>query len=136
VRRLGEPDGEAMYLRLSTRPIDQRPFAELSARVDADELRGDVLAGGYRLVEPSVPGGDAHVVLAGCGAVVPELVHAAAALEAEGVAATVLDLTSPDRLYRRGVVRCSSRPAAPAVRSSSRCTSRRSSRRRSAPRRS
>jgi pyruvate dehydrogenase E1 component len=94
VRRLGDPDGESLYLRLSTRPIDQRPFAA-SART-----RDDVLAGGYRLVEPSsVVGETPHVILAGCGAVMPELVHAASALESEGVATTVLDLTSPDRLY-------------------------------------
>src|SRR5262249_24543115 len=79
VRRLGVPDGESLYLRLSTRPIDQRPFAT------AARTRHDVLAGGYRLVEPSTVDADVPpVVLAGCGAVMPELVHAAATLEREG----------------------------------------------------
>jgi pyruvate dehydrogenase E1 component len=114
IRALGEPDGEAMYLRLSTRQVDQRAFVDALTRVGPDRLRADVLAGGYRLVEPSTaPAAGEHVVLAGCGAVMPELVHAAIALEAEGVSATVLDLTSPDRLYRewRGSLQQSSRAA-------------------------
>jgi pyruvate dehydrogenase E1 component len=67
-------------------------------------LRADVLAGGYRLVEPDdVLAADPHaprVVLVASGAVVPEAVHAARVLADEGVAATVVDLTSPDRVYR------------------------------------
>ena len=39
-------------------------------------------------------------MLAACGAVMPEVLVAAAALEEEGVPALVLDVTSPDRLYR------------------------------------
>jgi pyruvate dehydrogenase E1 component len=102
VDRLSRPDGDSLYLRLSTRPIDHAPWAAARRRLGPDELRRQVLAGGYRLVEPAddlaaLP----RVVLAGCGAVLPELVHAAAQLAAEGVAATVLDLTSPDRLYRQ-----------------------------------
>jgi pyruvate dehydrogenase E1 component len=104
VRRLGTPDGESLYLRLSTRPVDQRPFAAARDRVGDDELRTAVLAGGYRLVEPDdVLAGDPdapRVVLVATGAVVPEAVHAARVLADEGVAATVVDLTSPDRVYR------------------------------------
>ncbi len=100
VRRLGEPDGASLYLRLSTRPTDQSPFAAARQQVGAERLRSDVLAGGYRLVEPATHVDSApKVVLAACGAVVPEAVHAAAVLGQEGVAATVLDLTSPGRLY-------------------------------------
>jgi pyruvate dehydrogenase E1 component len=59
-----------------------------------------VLAGGYRLVEP--PAADpADVVLAASGAVLPEVVAAAARLADEGCATTVLDLTSADRCYRQ-----------------------------------
>lgn len=99
---LGRPDGDSTYLRLSTRPIDQSPFDRALDRLGADVVRADVLAGGYRLIEPEAePVGDgAHVILAACGAVVPEAVHAARELEHEGVATTVVDLTSPDRLYR------------------------------------
>jgi len=115
--RLGTPDGDSLYLRLSTRPIDQTPFIAARDRLGADALRAGVLAGGYRLVEPSAPVVEgAHVVLAACGAVLPEAVHAATALAAEGVDVTVLDLTSPDRLYRqwRGELQLASRDARPA----------------------
>ena len=102
VQRLGAVDGESLYLRLSTRPIDQAPFVAARERLGETILREQVLAGGYRLVEPSAELADApHVVIASCGAVLPEAVHAARALADEGVAATVLDLTSPDRLYRQ-----------------------------------
>jgi pyruvate dehydrogenase E1 component len=121
VRRLGEPDGDSMYLRLSTRPIDQAPFEIVRARRGDAALRSDTLAGGYRLVEPAAElVGAPHVLLASCGAVLPESVHAARRLEAEGVAVTVLDLTSPDRLYRqwRMSLRDAARNASPAARES------------------
>lgn len=95
--RLGSDDGDSAYLRLSTRPIDQRPFEEALARRGKDALRDDVLRGGYRLVEPD---GDTNLIIAATGPVVPEAVHAARLLLAEGVHAVVLDVTSPDRLYR------------------------------------
>ncbi len=97
LQRLVRPDGESLYLRLSTRPIDQAPFTSALERVGAERLRADVLAGGYRLVEPSRP---AEVVIAASGAVVPEACAAAQQLDAEGIAAVVLDVTSADRLYR------------------------------------
>ncbi len=99
LRRLQEEDGEILYLRLSTKPVHQRPFAEAAARRGEEELRADVLAGGFRLREPGREG--ERVVIAACGAVVPEALQAAELLaEEEGVEATVLSLSSPDRLYR------------------------------------
>ena len=119
IRRLGEPDGDSLYLRLSTRPIGQAPFEAARERLGDDVLRRQVVEGGYRLVEPesddgsdsgpdsgpdsapdSGPDEGPGVVLAACGAVVPEAYHAARALAEEGVRVTVVDLTSPDRLYR------------------------------------
>jgi pyruvate dehydrogenase E1 component len=101
IRQLGESDGDSLYLRLSTRPIDQAPFDAARDRIGDEPLRAQVLAGGYRLVEPEPRAADApSVVLAACGAVVPEAVSAARRLADEGVRATVLDLVSPDRLYR------------------------------------
>jgi pyruvate dehydrogenase E1 component len=94
---LGNTGGTSTYLRLSTRPIDQHPFESLLSTRGAESLRADVLRGGYRLVEPE---GDADLVIAATGAVVPEAIAAAQLLADEGVHATVLDLTSPDRLYR------------------------------------
>ncbi len=97
--RLSRPDGTSSYLRLSTRPIDQGPFAAVLGRLGEDELRRQVLAGGYRLLEATSderPG----VTIVTTGAMVPEALAAAGALDGEGVAATVVHLTSPDRIYR------------------------------------
>ncbi|MDQ3738715.1 MAG: pyruvate dehydrogenase [Actinomycetota bacterium] len=95
--RLADADGTSLYVRLSTRPVDQAPFVAAGERLGADPLRADVLAGGYRLAEPDEPAG---VVLVTCGPVVQEVLAAAEHLAAEGLPALVLDLTSPDRLYR------------------------------------
>lgn len=113
LQRLGFRDGDSLYLRLSTRPVDQAPFEEALDRTGSEQLRADVLAGAYRLREPRER---ADVVLATCGPVVPEVLAAAAALGDEGVDALVLDVTSSDRLYRgwRGELRSAARSATPA----------------------
>jgi pyruvate dehydrogenase E1 component len=86
------------------------------ARRGADGLRADVIAGGYRLRESDAR--PAEVVLATCGPVVPEVLAAASLLDAEGLPSVVVDLTSPNRLYRewretlRSASRCA-RTAAP-----------------------
>jgi len=97
LQRLGYPDGGSLYLRLSTRQIDQGPFESASDRLGLEQLRVDVLAGGYRLVEPQGP---ADLVIAACGPVVSEAVDAAVLLGDEGVNVLVVDVTSSDRLYR------------------------------------
>ncbi|MFI7576360.1 transketolase-like TK C-terminal-containing protein [Micromonospora sp. NPDC049497] len=94
----------AYYFRLSTRPVDQAPFEAARARIGDAVLRRQVVAGAYRLVDahqayPHLA--DAPVVqLAASGAVLPEVLAAAAELAEEGVAAHVVDVTSLDRLYR------------------------------------
>lgn len=97
LQRLAYPDGDSLYLRLSTRTIDQSPFGAAAGRYGREELRGAVLAGGYRLVEPSAA---TELVIAASGPVVPEAIAAAAGLEREGVATLVVDVTSSDRLFR------------------------------------
>ncbi len=97
LQRLGYRGGDSLYLRLSTRPIDQSPFEAAADRLGREQLRAEVLAGGYRLVEPA---GATDVVLAGCGPVLPEAVAAAELLAGEGVGALVVDVTSSDRMYR------------------------------------
>ncbi|MEM9132581.1 MAG: 1-deoxy-D-xylulose-5-phosphate synthase N-terminal domain-containing protein [Actinomycetota bacterium] len=99
VRQLSDPDGDSTYLRLSTRPIDQAPFAAARDRLGAEVLRAQVLAGGFRLRDgdPALADG---VILVTSGATVPEALAAADELEAEGLAATVLCLSSADRVYR------------------------------------
>lgn len=97
VGRLSDPEGASVYLRMSTRPIDQDPFAVASDRIGVDRLRHAVLEGGYRLCEPGA--GD-PLILAASGPVMPEVLAAADLLSDEGVAATVLDITSLNLLYR------------------------------------
>jgi len=90
------------YFRLTTRGIDQGPFQWARDRLGDAILRRQVLAGGYRLVDAAdaAGGGAPPVYLAGCGAVLPEVLAAAAELADEGIAAHVVDITSADRLYR------------------------------------
>jgi pyruvate dehydrogenase E1 component len=97
---LDRENGLSTYLRLSTRAIDQAPFAAALSRLGEEELRDQVLRGGYRLLEPDASLADApRVILAAAGAILPEVLAAAAELTDEGVAATVLNITSADRLY-------------------------------------
>src|SRR6478735_8472576 len=114
-------DDASGYFRLTTRPIDQAPFEAARARIGNDTLREQVLEGGYRLVDASeLEAQGAPVVhLAASGAVMPEVVLAAAELADEGIAAHVVDITSLDRLYeswRRGLrddVRSAAGPTTP-----------------------
>ncbi|MBP2703344.1 pyruvate dehydrogenase [Microbispora sp. RL4-1S] len=122
----GAADREgAYYFRLTTRPIDQAPFQAARERLGDAVLRAQALAGAYRLVDahqahPELRRQGAPVVhLAASGAVLPEVLEAAAELAGEGVAAHVVDVTSLDRLYAawRGAlaegVRTASVPALP-----------------------
>jgi pyruvate dehydrogenase E1 component len=88
--RLGRPDGESAYFRLSTRPIDQ----SLAGGDASEERRRQVLAGGYALRRAAER---PRVTLVGMGAVLPELLAAADAL-AEPV--DVICVTSADLLFR------------------------------------
>ncbi len=89
------------YFRLTTRGLDQQPFQAARDRLGDAVLRRQVLAGAYRLVDAGPPANGAPVVhLAGSGAVLPEVLAAAAELGEEGIAANVVDITSADRLYR------------------------------------
>jgi pyruvate dehydrogenase E1 component len=88
--RLGQPDGESAYFRLSTRPLEQ-------ALAGADRSEGRrrlVLAGGYPL---RVARGRPAVTLVGMGAVMPELLRAAETL---GEETEVICVTSADLLHR------------------------------------
>jgi pyruvate dehydrogenase E1 component len=103
--------GQATYLRLSTRPIDQAPFNAALERIGRAELRRQAVMGGYRLydwrsgdqtaITRRGDGRPYQVMIAAAGAVVPEALEAAAYLQREGVAVTVLNLVSPKRLFER-----------------------------------
>jgi pyruvate dehydrogenase E1 component len=99
LEQLGLPDGTSSYLRLSTRPLDQAPFAAALGRIGEDRLRAQVLAGGYVLHE-APDDGRPGVTIVTTGVMAPEALAAAAELDAEGVQTSVVHLTSPDRVYR------------------------------------
>jgi len=102
------PTELAFYFRLTTRPIDQTPFAQARERLGEALLRSQVIAGAYRLVDgrADLDGSNKNdltnapvVHLVGTGAVMPEVLIAAAELKSEGVIAHVVDITAPGRLY-------------------------------------
>ncbi|MCL4716390.1 MAG: transketolase [Hyphomonadaceae bacterium] len=84
------PSGGSVYLRLSTRSIEQLPRALSEAQVE------DMTAGAYWLREPQ---GSTPVALAYVGAIAPEVMAAVAALMEHYPGLGVLAVTSPDRLY-------------------------------------
>ena len=96
---LDRDNGESLYLRLSTKPVDQS-LAPAPSRA----YRERVLGGGYRLVDARGESGwDAEsnaVHLFAAGVMVPEAVEAARMLRAENIFASVFAVTSPDKLYR------------------------------------
>ncbi|MDP1851839.1 MAG: pyruvate dehydrogenase [Candidatus Planktophila sp.] len=100
------PNELAFYFRLTTRPVDQKPFNDAKDRLGEALLRSQVLAGAYRLIDGrdglsetsgSITAPVVHLV--GTGAVMPEVIEAARELASEGVVAHVVDITSPGRLY-------------------------------------
>jgi pyruvate dehydrogenase E1 component len=92
-------DAESLYLRLSTKPIDQT-----LAPAPSSAYRDAVLRGGYRLMDARErhgydrEGDAVHIFAA--GVMVPEAVAASRALAADGVHANVFVVTSPDLLHR------------------------------------
>jgi pyruvate dehydrogenase E1 component len=86
---LQAPEGGSVYLRLSTRPVEQ-------PRRAVEALAGDIVAGGYWLVPPA-PG--AELAIAYTGAVAPEAIAAHAALTEDIPGAGLLAVTSADLLH-------------------------------------
>lgn len=82
-------DGGAVYLRLSTRPLDQ------PARTLSERARADVVDGGYWL-EPPSPG--AELALVASGAVMAEAVEAHRQIVEDVPGAGLLVVTSAGRL--------------------------------------
>ena len=99
--------GRPLYLRLSTRTIDQAPFFAARERLGVDTLQQQTLAGAYRLAtwqtnHPELAGAP-RVMLCASGAVIPEVLQAAELLWREGVAADVINVVSVRALYERFV---------------------------------
>ncbi|HEV8711925.1 MAG TPA: pyruvate dehydrogenase, partial [Candidatus Binatia bacterium] len=99
--------GKSAYLRLSTRPIEQELFNTVLAQRTEEALRGEVLKGGYRLVdcrqEEGYRPGDNVVHLFVSGALVPEAVDAARQLRTHHIFANVFNVTSADLLFHSHV---------------------------------
>jgi pyruvate dehydrogenase E1 component len=94
--QLGRPGGTSAYLRLSTRPVDQTLAAVPVDPAARERRRRNVLAGGYFLRRRDRP----VLTLCTMGALVPEALEAAERLAAQGFAADVICVTSPDLLFR------------------------------------
>jgi pyruvate dehydrogenase E1 component len=91
-------EGESLYLRLSTRAVDQA-----LAPPPSDDYRHAVLRGAYRLRdarEAPAYAADRAVHVFAAGVMVTEALAAARLLGAQDVFANVFVVTSPDRLYR------------------------------------
>jgi pyruvate dehydrogenase E1 component len=98
-------EGQSVYFRLSTRPLDQP-----RRQIDPD-LAEAIVAGAYWLREPG-PG--AELAIAYCGAVAPEALAAHEAVAEDVPQAGLLAITSPDRLHRAGRRRAlAARPVSP-----------------------
>jgi pyruvate dehydrogenase E1 component len=95
--------GRSTYLRLSTKPINQHLLAPVVERLGEAELRRQVLAGGYRLIEGQAsPPREREKIAAQIvvsGVMVPEAVEAARYLQSQDIEVNVINLTSPRRLF-------------------------------------
>lgn len=89
-RHMQAEDGGSVYLRLSTRPVEQvkRPASR--------GWRDEVVAGAYWAVPPA-PG--AELAVAYCGAVAPEAIAAHAQIAEDMPGVGLLAVTSADRLH-------------------------------------
>jgi pyruvate dehydrogenase E1 component len=85
-------DGGSTYLRLSTRVLEQ------PRRMLDETLAEGIIAGAYWLMGPP-QGTAARIVIAYSGAVAPEAVAAGRVLNAAGVGAALLSVTSTGRLH-------------------------------------
>lgn len=88
---LRDETGGSVYLRLTTRPIEQ---LGLKARND-DEFKRGVIDGGYWLRKP---GPNAEIIIAYQGCVAPEVIEAAGRIGNDRRDIGVLAVTSSDRL--------------------------------------
>jgi pyruvate dehydrogenase E1 component len=84
-----DEQGGSVYLRLSTRPLEQ------PTRTITPELRQGIIDGGYWLRRPD-PAAELAIVY--CGAVAPEAIAAAGLLSEDQRGVGVLAVTSADRL--------------------------------------
>ncbi len=96
--QVGVEGGTSAYFRLSTRPLDPALAAVPDDPALRERRRRQAVAGGYRI--STHPAAADDVTLVGVGAIMPEVIAAAAALGGDGVTAGVICLTSPDLVFR------------------------------------
>ena len=89
-RLIDDPNGESVYLRLSTRSIEQVERAD-------ESWKDGALKGGYWLKEP---GPNAEAAIVAMGALMPEALAAWEELGADIPGLGLLAITSPDLLHR------------------------------------
>ena len=106
----------SIYLRLSTKRVEQGLLRLPEDEPDRERLRQQVLDGAYRLLdlagEPGYAPDENVVLIFASGVMVPEAVTASRMLREEGLFATVINVTSPDALFRRFQERVSASMAA------------------------
>ncbi|HYC57068.1 MAG TPA: 1-deoxy-D-xylulose-5-phosphate synthase N-terminal domain-containing protein [Candidatus Binatia bacterium] len=90
LEHMQRPSGSAVYLRLSTRQLDQ-PSREID-----DALERDIVSGAYWLVPPSP---DAELAVVSSGVVTQEARQALEVLREDEPGAGLLVITSPDRCH-------------------------------------
>lgn len=102
--QLGRPGGKSAYLRLSTRPVDQKLASVPEDPAARERRRRQAIAGGYVLRTAAAP----VLQIITMGALVPEALAASERLAGQGVASEVVCVTSPGLLFealqaRRGL---------------------------------
>jgi pyruvate dehydrogenase E1 component len=97
---LRDETGGAVYLRLSTRPVEQ------ISRAMTPQLRQAIVDGGYWLREP---GPNCQVVIAYTGAVAPEAIQAVGLMAEDRRDVGLLAVTSADRLNAGWTAACRAR---------------------------
>jgi pyruvate dehydrogenase E1 component len=94
---LGRPGGCSSYFRLSTRPLDQSLADTPPDEAARERRRRLALGGGYPL---RLADAKPQVLLAGAGAIMPEVLAAADELTGSGIACDVICVTSADLVFR------------------------------------
>ncbi|MEV4641414.1 pyruvate dehydrogenase [Actinoplanes sp. NPDC049548] len=94
--RLGRPGGSSAYLRLSSRPVDQALATVPPDPAARERRRRQAVAGAYLLRRAAQP---PALTIAAMGAMLPEALAAADRLDALGVPADVVCVTSPGLLF-------------------------------------
>ncbi len=96
---------ESFYLRLTTKRVDQELFPIPENATQKEHLRQQVLQGAYRLVdlsrEPGYRPGENSVHIFASGVMVVEAIMASERLKQEGIFANIINVTSPDLLFRQ-----------------------------------